>query len=266
MLYGDTRYIGATGWQKLNSITLGDREAVQARKYTLRLARGNSEKRWTVIADRPHPWPLVGSDLTYDLRVGDVVAPNTQNQGYIPRGWLHGFLKRKGFTSGVLKIHPNGTVFIPRLRELAVDTYRTQEGVHVFTFPEYPWSKWPYDIQDFDPDPAYICSFIDGYCKAISDDQLSVNDETAAKWLYLHAPFAGYIASGQIIPSQKTRRVSRITETPWHTVYNFQCIPGKKHGGFKVESMQTEKIEGVPWKETEALVPVCLEGGISAYL
>src|SRR5688572_5529527 len=131
VLHEDTKVPGPQGWQRCGDTELGEFHA-GARRYTFKLARGSSDKRWYVCASRPHPWILSGGEKTYDLRIGDVVQANSKDQGHSLMGWTHGFLKRKDFTSGVFKVHANGTRFIPRLRELATSHHKTDEDLHVF--------------------------------------------------------------------------------------------------------------------------------------
>lgn len=270
MLSGDTLLLTHEGWKPLVKIMAGGKTITDAQRYTFKLARGTSEVRWEVVSGRPHKWPFKGPvDHTYDLRKGDVVPAIDQNAGYDGQGWLHGYLKRQGFTSGTYTLPTHLNRFKNRLREFAEDTWTLTDAPVLSTrmkFRDYPFVSWPYELKDVCVDAKYISSFVSGFLEGAKEtDQLQTTDATAAQWLFDHAPFAGYIGSGVISTKRVATQTSRVNAPDFHDVFCFQMIHGRDHAGFRVEKI--EPIEGATlcWWRSETK-PVCISGGISAFL
>lgn len=267
MLSSDTLIRTNKGWTPLIKAEAGGKLIGDARKYVFKLARGHSEAKWEVIAGRPHKWPTKGLlPDTYDLRKGDVVPANTEDAGYDPEAWLHGFLKRQGFMSGTYTIPSYLMKFKNRLREFSKDLWSIESGSTNMTFGIFPYEKWPYDLEYSGVGAKYYSSFVSGFLDGAKDtEQVQTTNETAAKWLFDHAPFAGYIGSGTISKKRVAKQTSRANAPDFHNVFCFQMVAGRDHGGFRVDSVEPVLGEVLCWWRSEAK-PVCLSGGIAAFL
>jgi hypothetical protein len=242
-------------------------------RYTFVLARGTSPKTWTVVASRPHKWPLRGNiEYTYDLRIGDVVPAVDSDSGHSPIAWVHGFVKRHSYSGGlfclvdVLKRYQN------KIKEFSIETDRQDDHTN-FKLRDYPWSFWPFDLdKSYSVDVKYISSFLLGYIAGSEKEtgQLQTTDFTAAEWLYTSLPFAGYIASGTISDKMVVRQTARVNAPNFHKVYSIQCVQGKHHGGFRcLAQTPLDSRLGVPLvKEQNPSYdhPICFYGGIKGYL
>jgi hypothetical protein len=268
MLSGDTRVRGEFGWKSLSE-EYGNLHAPTktGRRYTFGLAKGShSKKTWDIIASRPHLWPLVSGEVTYDLREGDVVPANKSDCGYSPEGWLHGYLKREGYSGGVYTLYKQFYRWTGRLHQLSIDKSVGSDKTE-YRFPDFTYQQWPYELGKTYEGAKYVGSFIQGFMDAgTSFAQVAFNTSEAAWWFYGMCPFAGYIASGVVhetrVKTQATR--TKVGAAEFHTVYKFYCAKGSDHAGFRVLQIDPVEGQGLYVERGEFPQPACLEGGIQA--
>lgn len=265
MLSADTRVRGAQGWQLISDILAGGNPSKTGRKYTFGLNKGaHSKKTWTVIADRPHLWSLANGETTYDLREGDVVPANKTDCGYAPEGWLHGYMKRQGFSAGTYHLAKTSK-WHGRLTQLSINKAIQKDGTD-YLFPAFPYQKWPYELETIYQGAKYIGSFIQGFMDGAKPyTQVAFSTSQAAWWFYAMAPFGGYVASGVVNETRAKTEAVRGVAKEFHTIYRFYCIRGAEHQGFKL--LQIEPVNKglyLPHDLGITPEPLCIEGGLQA--
>lgn len=273
MLSGDIKVRGMYGWQLLSEISLGDanmalaeRTSKTGRRYTFGLNKGShSKKTWQVVADRPQLWTLANGDTTYDLREGDVIPANRTDCGYSPEGWLHGYLKRQGFSFGVFKLYKPLSKWAGRLHQLSIQK-ETLSDRNEYTFPEFSYQKWPYELDKTYQGPKYLGSFVQGYMDGAKPfAQVAFSTSEAAWWFYGICPFGGYVASGVVSETKAKTEKVRIGSPIEHAVYRFYCVKGSDHAGFKL--LQIDPVVGKGLYLSRSSLepePLCIEGGLLA--
>jgi len=268
MLCGEAVIRGKQGWIKAKDrvVEKNHQQATDVAEYVFKLASGQSNKTWTVRAARPHQWPLITGKSTYDLRIGDVVAPVSQDMGYSDRGWLHGFLFRQKHTGASWFCLDNDyhRRFRGRIESLAIEKRNQGQGIWYYRFDDLPYTSLP-NQWDMDFRADYWGSFVTGFMQSVpSEDRVDTNSLVTAEWIQKYAPYGGYIASGDITSHMRTNKAPLAKDSTFHQVYVLKVIRGEQHGGFRVRDVRIIR-DPVTVVYDPTVDQLCLEGGILTY-
>lgn len=289
-LGGETRIYTDKGLRRLDSFKEGERVNVLSpvtgtflpatahahgdqmlRKVTFASVRGRSQKTWSVRATRSHHWPLIDGADTYDLRVGDVVPAGASVGGFDNDGFVHGLIfadgtetrtKNDGTRTFQIRLCGKKNDHAARLTAFgAVERAPSDGGDRVFGLSASVSMK---EMPPESASPAYIASFIRGWVEFDGHDGRMIHstDRKAIEWFVEHAPFAGYVVTGDVVEQGGKTNFAPDGRKP---LYRVTFKQAGAFSGFKVVSIEEDRVETVYCPFEPQHNRIVLEGGIDTF-
>jgi len=188
-------------------------------------------KTWEVFTPHVNPWNTKGlSDLTYDIRVSDIVPGVIGDQGYDAQSWIAGVLSQMGDPNGALTIRGDRlSKHMSRIRELA--TRHKDDKTFWFGFNTRP-------TRPLTATGDSIGSFIRGVVSTTKRYLYTTTDTEQLKFFVENAAVGGFIVTGN--PISRRTYLGKGADRKLYDVYNLSFQSGVTFDGFRLKSVEKD--------------------------